>query len=122
MSHVNYQPKAAVRIGPSTTCTTAPGGSSAVTPHCVPGRSRTRILVLIAAIEPAVKIGTLACGTGGCETVQLSQWSRFGGLEVSLIGLLGYAVLLGLTVACARCHDHSVKSGAHAAVISPVLS
>jgi uncharacterized membrane protein len=44
------------------------------------------------------KIGTLACGTGGCETVQLSQWSRFGGLEVSLIGLLGYAVLLGLTL------------------------
>jgi diaminopimelate epimerase len=27
------------------------------------------------------KIGTLACGTGGCETVQLSQWSRFGGLS-----------------------------------------
>jgi uncharacterized membrane protein len=45
------------------------------------------------------KIGTLACGTGGCETVQLSSWSRFGGLEVSLIGLLGYAGLLALSLA-----------------------
>src|SRR3954468_3174634 len=45
------------------------------------------------------RIGTLACGTGGCETVQLSSWSRFGGLEVSLIGLLGYAGLLALSLA-----------------------
>ena len=37
------------------------------------------------------RIGSLACGTGGCETVQLSSWSRFAGLEVSLIGVLGYA-------------------------------
>jgi uncharacterized membrane protein len=44
------------------------------------------------------KIGTLACGTGGCETVQLSSWSRFGGIEVSLIGLAGYAVLLVLSL------------------------
>jgi uncharacterized membrane protein len=40
------------------------------------------------------KIGTLACGTGGCETVQLSEWATFGGIEVSLIGLLGYLALL----------------------------
>jgi uncharacterized membrane protein len=40
------------------------------------------------------KIGTMACGTGGCETVQLSEWATFGGIEVSLIGLLGYLVLL----------------------------
>jgi len=44
------------------------------------------------------KIGSLACGTGGCETVQLSSWSRIAGLEVSLIGVLGYAVLLGLSL------------------------
>ena len=25
------------------------------------------------------RIGTLACGTGGCETVQTSEWSRFLG-------------------------------------------
>jgi uncharacterized membrane protein len=45
------------------------------------------------------KIGSLACGTGGCETVQLSQWSRFAGLEVALIGLAGYAGLLALSLA-----------------------
>jgi uncharacterized membrane protein len=45
------------------------------------------------------KIGSLACGTGGCETVQLSPWSRFAGLEVSLIGVLGYAGLLALSLA-----------------------
>jgi len=38
--------------------------------------------------------GTLACGTGGCETVQTSEWSRFLGVEVALIGVLGYAALL----------------------------
>ena len=45
------------------------------------------------------KIGTLACGTGGCETVQLSPWSRFAGVEVSLLGLVGYAGLLGVSLA-----------------------
>jgi uncharacterized membrane protein len=45
------------------------------------------------------KIGSLACGTGGCETVQLSSWSRFAGVEVSLIGVLGYAGLLALSLA-----------------------
>src|SRR4051812_49941217 len=45
------------------------------------------------------KIGSLACGTGGCETVQLSSWSRFAGLEVALIGVLGYAGLLALSLA-----------------------
>ena len=45
------------------------------------------------------RIGTLACGAGGCETVQQSQWSRFAGLEVSLIGLVGYAGLLLVSLA-----------------------
>jgi uncharacterized membrane protein len=45
------------------------------------------------------RIGTLACGSGACETVQLSRWSRFAGIEVSLIGVLGYAGLLILTLA-----------------------
>lgn len=44
------------------------------------------------------KIGTLACGTGGCETVQLSPHARFLGIEVSLIGGLGYAALLLLAL------------------------
>jgi uncharacterized membrane protein len=44
------------------------------------------------------KIGSLACGTGGCETVQLSSWSRFAGVEVALIGTLGYVGLLILSL------------------------
>jgi len=43
-------------------------------------------------------IGQLACGTGGCETVQLSPYSRFLGIEVPLIGVLGYATLLILSI------------------------
>jgi uncharacterized membrane protein len=44
-------------------------------------------------------LGTIACGTGGCETVQLSPQSRFLGIEVAAIGAVGYAVLLALTLA-----------------------
>jgi uncharacterized membrane protein len=40
------------------------------------------------------RIGMLACGAGECDTVQQSPWSRFAGLDVSLIGLAGYAVLM----------------------------
>ncbi len=43
-------------------------------------------------------IGTVACGTGGCETVQFSPQARLLGVEVSLIGVVGYAVLLGLAL------------------------
>ncbi|HXE57895.1 MAG TPA: vitamin K epoxide reductase family protein [Gemmatimonadales bacterium] len=39
-------------------------------------------------------IGTLACGAGGCETVQSSPWSRFLGIEVALYGVVGYLGLL----------------------------
>ena len=45
------------------------------------------------------RIGTLACGAGGCETVQQSPLSRFAGLEVSLIGIVGYAGLLLVSLA-----------------------
>ena len=43
-------------------------------------------------------IGTLACGTGGCETVQLSAYSSFAGVDVALIGFVGYLVLLGVAL------------------------
>jgi uncharacterized membrane protein len=48
------------------------------------------------------RIGTLACGTGGCETVQTSVWSRFAGVEVSLIGIVGYALLFAVAMAGLR--------------------
>jgi uncharacterized membrane protein len=44
------------------------------------------------------KIGALTCGTGGCETVQLSPYSRFMGIEVAAIGFAGYLVLLALSL------------------------
>lgn len=48
------------------------------------------------------RIGTLACGTAGCETVQQSSWSRVAGIEVSLIGLIGYAGVLAVSLAALR--------------------
>jgi uncharacterized membrane protein len=45
------------------------------------------------------RVGMLACGAGECETVQQSAWSRFAGLEVSLIGFAGYAALLAVSLA-----------------------
>jgi uncharacterized membrane protein len=37
-----------------------------------------------------------ACGLGGdCEKVQTSAWSELAGIPVALLGLLGYAAILG---------------------------
>ena len=44
------------------------------------------------------KIGSLVCGTGGCETVQLSPQARFLGIEVALLGIFGYAAMLVLAL------------------------
>jgi uncharacterized membrane protein len=44
-------------------------------------------------------IGTLACGTGGCETVQLSRWAVFLGLPVATWGVGYYALVLVLAIA-----------------------
>ena len=43
-------------------------------------------------------IGSLACGTGSCATVQLSPYSKFLGVDVALLGFVAYAVLLGLAM------------------------
>ncbi len=43
-------------------------------------------------------VGTMSCGTGGCEAVQLSPESVFLGVEVALIGVVGYLVLLAVAV------------------------
>ena len=45
------------------------------------------------------RIGSIVCGSGGCETVQFSRWSEFLGVDVALIGILGYAVLLVIALA-----------------------
>lgn len=44
-------------------------------------------------------IGTLACGTGGCETVQLSRWGNLLGLPVAGWGTGFYLLVFGLAVA-----------------------
>lgn len=43
-------------------------------------------------------IGALACGTGECATVQLSEYSSFLGVDVALLGALAYAALVGLAM------------------------
>lgn len=44
-------------------------------------------------------IGTLACGAGSCETVQLSRWATFLGIPVALWGVGYYAVVFGVAFA-----------------------
>jgi uncharacterized membrane protein len=43
-------------------------------------------------------IGTLACGTGSCDTVQTSPWAVFMGIPVPVMGVAGYLVLLVLAI------------------------
>jgi uncharacterized membrane protein len=35
-------------------------------------------------------LGTLACGDGGCETVQLSEYAQFLGVPVAFWGMVAY--------------------------------
>lgn len=41
-------------------------------------------------------IGTLACGAGGCETVQTSRWADFLGLPVAMWGVGYYALVFAM--------------------------
>lgn len=43
-------------------------------------------------------IGTLACGTGSCETVQLSKWGTFLGLPVAAWGVAFYALVFTIAL------------------------
>ncbi len=47
-------------------------------------------------------VGTLACGTGQCETVQLSRWATFLGLPVAAWGIGYYGLVLVLSLAGVR--------------------
>ncbi|HEX6559300.1 MAG TPA: vitamin K epoxide reductase family protein [Longimicrobiales bacterium] len=44
-------------------------------------------------------IGTLACGSGECETVQTSKYAIFAGVPVPVLGLAGYLLLLAVAIA-----------------------
>src|SRR2546423_14862785 len=44
-------------------------------------------------------IGTLACGTGGCEVVQTSRWATFLGLPVAAWGAVYYVTIFAIAFA-----------------------
>ncbi|MBI1967024.1 MAG: vitamin K epoxide reductase family protein [Gemmatimonadetes bacterium] len=41
-------------------------------------------------------IGTVQCGTGGCETVQTSPYAVLFGIPVAFYGVVGYAVMFAV--------------------------
>ena len=53
-------------------------------------------VALYLALYKAGVIGVLACGAGGCETVQLSKWSMLMGVSVAAWGVAYYAVVFAL--------------------------
>lgn len=44
-------------------------------------------------------MGPLVCTTGGCETVQLSEYAVFFGVPVALWGVMGFGSLLVVSIA-----------------------
>ena len=69
-------------------------------------RMAIAVLALIAALVALYLhlwklglVGTLNCTSGGgCEVAMLSPWSWFLGLDVALIGVLGYGAILGVAL------------------------
>lgn len=81
-----------------------PVADEAVEPGAEPAPPLNRMVVAVLALVGMListymllyhmgLIGTIACGTGGCQTVQNSPWANFLGIPVPLIGLLGYGLL-----------------------------
>ncbi|MCC7002985.1 MAG: vitamin K epoxide reductase family protein [Gemmatimonadaceae bacterium] len=70
------------------------------------------------------KAGALACGgTGGCAAVQFSSWSWFLGVDVALIGAIGYTliVIVALVGATGDRADRRGPALALAALIYPAI-
>jgi uncharacterized membrane protein len=74
------------------------------------GLTYRQLLAIIALINALVATylhlwklglaGNLACGGGGgCAIVQFSRWSWFFGVDVALIGAIGYTLILIVAVA-----------------------
>lgn len=53
-------------------------------------------VALYLALYKTGVIGTLACGSGGCETVQTSRWADFLGVPVAAWGVAFYALVFVL--------------------------
>jgi uncharacterized membrane protein len=60
---------------------------------------------------------TLLCSTGGCETVQSSEYATVLGFPVALLGLVGFLVFLGLFVARGALAEASAVAVGIAAVL-----
>lgn len=70
------------------------------------------------------KAGTLACGgSGGCTVVQYSPWSWFLGVDVALIGAVGYSALfiLALVGTGARFADARWPAKGYLLMVWPAL-
>lgn len=70
------------------------------------------------------KAGALACGgSGGCSIVQYSPWSYFFGVDVALIGAVGYSVLFLVAVvgSLPRFEDHRGMAVALQALVYPAV-
>jgi uncharacterized membrane protein len=84
---------------------TSPTVQSAEPRNGVLGLSYRQLIALVALVNAFVatylhlwkigKAGVLACGgSGGCSVVQYSSWSWFFGVDVALIGAVGYTLIL----------------------------
>ena len=43
-------------------------------------------------------IGNLTCSNGGCDRAMYSRWGWFLGVDVALIGIVGYSMLIGASL------------------------
>lgn len=89
------------------------------------GLSWRQLVALIALVNAFVatylhlwkigKAGTLACGGGGgCALVQFSQWSWFLGVDVALIGAVGYSLVVIVAVVGSRVRSATERWPAYA--------
>ncbi len=59
-------------------------------------------VALYLALYKTGVIGSLACGAGGCETVQLSSWATLLGVPVAAWGVAYYAAVFALALAAVQ--------------------
>lgn len=100
----------------------------------LPRLSLRQVIALIALVNAFVATylhlwklglaGSLSCGgSGGCTVVQFSPWSWFLGVDVALIGAIGYLLILvtALVGSSARFADARGGALALAALIFPAF-
>lgn len=54
----------------------------------------TGLVALYLHLYKAGVVGNLSCSTGGCEVAMFSSYGWFLGIDVALIGVVGYGLLL----------------------------